>query len=406
MSVSALLSPYRRLPRTMWVLFFVQVINRMGDFVAPFLTLLLTRKLGLSDSAAGAWVTMTVVSSLAGIMVSGRMSDRLGRKPVLAAGMALSAALIGIAGFCVADFRVVWLLVAMSFFQGMVRPSISALIADLTAPDERKDAYALSYLGINIGVAVGPMIAGFLFERNIPWLFWGDTLSSLAALALIAAFIPGVCHLEQPAPIGESADERASAENPLLAFLHRPLLVGFCLLLLVNNFMYSQTHFALPLYSAHLFSERGAPVFGWLMSFNALVVVSLTPLLSALTRRQEPLVSMSIGSALYAVGFGLMALPLNLPLLFFATFIWTLGEIFFSINSGVYLAAKTPRNFRGQFQAYREFITSAGRMAGPLLSGHIVAGAGISSLWLLVGILGIATAALFIRLQKAEKASA
>ena len=161
MSVSALLSPYRRLPRTMWVLFFVQVINRMGDFVAPFLTLLLTRKLGLSDSAAGAWVTVTVVSSLAGIMVSGRMSDHLGRKPVLAAGMALSAALIGIAGFCVADFRVVWILIAMSFFQGMVRPSISALIADLTAPDERKDAYALNYLGINIGVAAGPMIAGW-----------------------------------------------------------------------------------------------------------------------------------------------------------------------------------------------------------------------------------------------------
>lgn len=405
MSVSALLSPYRRLPRTMWVLFFVQVINRMGDFVAPFLTLLLTRKLGLSDSAAGAWVTMTVVSSLAGIMVSGRMSDRLGRKPVLAAGMALSAALIGIAGFCVADFRVVWLLVAMSFFQGMVRPSISALIADLTAPDERKDAYALSYLGINIGVAVGPMIAGFLFERNIPWLFWGDTLSSLAALALIAAFIPAVCHLEIPASADGAGDERASTEHPLHAFLHRPLLVGFCLLLLVNNFMYSQTHFALPLYAAHLFSPRGASVFGWLMSFNAIVVVSLTPLIGALTRRQDPLVSMSVGSALYAVGFGLMALHLSLPLLFFATFVWTLGEIFFSINSGVYLAAKTPRNFRGQFQAYREFITSAGRMAGPLLGGLLIAGAGIYSLWALVGALGVATAALFLNLHAADKAA-
>ena len=96
--------------------------------------------------------------------------------------------------FFLSSGLIVYLLVLTSFFQGMVRPAISALIADLTAPDQRKDAYALSYLGINIGVAVGPMIAGFLFERHAEWLFWGDALSSAAALAFVILFIPNLRH--------------------------------------------------------------------------------------------------------------------------------------------------------------------------------------------------------------------
>ena len=396
MRASSIFSPYRRLSRPMWVLFFVQVINRIGDFVAPFMTLFLTRKLGLSTAEAGFWVTLTIVSGLAGIMVSGRFSDRQGRKPVLLASMVLSAIPIGVAGFFADQFWIVWLLVAMSFFQGMVRPVIAALIADLTTADERKDAYALNYLGINIGVAAGPMIAAFLFERSIRWLFWADALTTFAAIALISLFIPFM----NPRAIKDSQtgnhEEKSEEGSSVAAFLARPLLVGFCLLLMADNFMYAQTHFALPLSTA-------AMTYGTLMSFNAIIVVTVTPVMNFLTRRQNPITSMIAGSILYAAGFGILVFPFTLPVLFLSTLTWTLGEILFSINTGVYMAAKTPQNLRGQFQAYREFITSFGRMAGPFFGGLVTAAFGIHALWLVVGILGFFSAAGFLFLRKAER---
>jgi MFS family permease len=146
--------------------------------------------------------------------------------------------------------------------------------------------------------------------------------------------------------------------------------------------------------------------YGTLMSFNAIIVVTLTPVINYLTRRQHPITSMIAGSILYAFGFGLLSFPFTTPVLFLSTMIWTFGEILFSINTGVYLAAKTPQNLRGQFQAYREFITSLGRMAGPVLGGLVTAGIGIHALWLIVGALGFVSAAGFLYLRKAERTRA
>lgn len=375
----------------------------MGDFVAPFLTLLLTRRLGYSEARAGVWVTVTVISGLLGILAAGRISDSYGRKPVLAAGMGISAVLIAAGGFFPQNPLIIYFLVLMSFFQGMVRPAIAALIADLTCPEERKDAYALNYLGINVGVALGLTLAGFLFEHNLHLLFWIDSFSSFAALALIFIYIPKTCTLHFSHNIEKSGDEKHQDGSALKAFFKRPLLAFFCLLLMIVNIIYSQTHFALPLYTGKLFNERGALIYGWLMSCNALVVVTLTPIVSHLTRKQGPEASMSLGTALYSFGFAMMAFPLTLPLLFFSTFIWTIGEILFSINTGVYMAAKTPGNLRGQFQAYREFITSLGRMAAPLLAGLLISGLGIYVMWIATASLGLLAVIGFIFLDRAEK---
>ena len=68
------------LPKAMWVLFVIQILLRGGDFVFPFLTLFLTRKLGLNGAQAGLWVMANVVSGLLGTMVAGKASDHLGRR--------------------------------------------------------------------------------------------------------------------------------------------------------------------------------------------------------------------------------------------------------------------------------------------------------------------------------------
>jgi len=405
MPLKKLFTPYLALSRPMWVLFFVQVINRMGNFIAPFLTLLLTRQLGQSDAEAGLWITATMLSGTLGILASGKASDHWGRKPVLAAGMGISALLIGAGGFFPHNGAIVWIILAMSFFQGMVSPAIAALIADLTPPDKRKDAYALNYLGINVGVAVGPMIAGFLFEHNINWLFWLDALSSAAALALVSAWIPKVVpHAFAHSTAADGGgDERFHEGSALREFFRRHRLVIFCGLLMIVNLVTSQTHFALPLYTGRRFDAQGALAYGWIMSVNALTVVSMTPLASHLTRRQRPLVSMMWGTLFYCAGFSLMVLPLDIPFLLVSTFIWTLGEIWFSINTGVYIAAKTPANLRGQFHSYREFISSLGRMAAPLAGAFLIAHTGIYAMWIAVAGIGLIAAAGFIRLDLAER---
>lgn len=55
---------YKGLPKSMYVLFVAQIINRFGDFVMPFLTLYLTIKIGLSAEVTGFIVMITSIINM------------------------------------------------------------------------------------------------------------------------------------------------------------------------------------------------------------------------------------------------------------------------------------------------------------------------------------------------------
>lgn len=180
----------------MWALFLIQVIIRGGDFVFPFLTLFLTRKLGLSGVVAGWWVMASVTSGILGTMAAGKVSDQLGRRQVLGGCIVGAGLLTGLCGLLPVSLAIPQVLVAASFFQGSMRPIIAALVMDLCPAGRRREGYSLSYLGINLGLAVGPMLAGFLFERHLPWTFFGYSLAMVGAFAILVRMVPA----DRPVP--------------------------------------------------------------------------------------------------------------------------------------------------------------------------------------------------------------
>jgi hypothetical protein len=87
------------------------VVNSVGHFVHPFLTLLLTRKLGMDAGQAGFYVFLSAL----------------------------------------ADGRVAWLPITVSFLHGLAEPVNDAMLTDLTTPVQRKPAFSLLYLGQTSG---------------------------------------------------------------------------------------------------------------------------------------------------------------------------------------------------------------------------------------------------------------
>lgn len=55
---------YRNLPRPIYFIFLSRIINSVGAFVGPLLTLLLTDKIGLNTETSGAFVTMSTESAV------------------------------------------------------------------------------------------------------------------------------------------------------------------------------------------------------------------------------------------------------------------------------------------------------------------------------------------------------
>ena len=379
--ISGLLGIYRGLPGPVYILFIGRIINRMGDFVRAFLTIYLSRYLGMDEARIGAVVTLTALAVIGGSVLGGKLCDRAGRKKILLLSFLISAGLIGICGFIPDSRYLPHILILAQFFSGAIRPVNSAMVTDLTSPENRHQAFSLLYLGINIGVSVGPLIAGFLFNHYRRWIFWGDALTTLAAALLILLFVPETI----PAGHCGEGEEAEDKGNVFQALGRRPFLLVYLILTLFSSFVYAQSGFALPLQMNVRFLDQGARIFGYLMSCNAVTVLVATPLILRFLGRRRPLQNLMLGGLFYAAGFGmLMAEGCGLVYLLVSTVIWTLGEVVMATFEGVFVANQTPINHRGRFNAVHNVAHGLGGSLGPVLSGLILASMGYRFLWILI----------------------
>ncbi len=378
---------YRGLPTSIYILFISRIVNRLGDFVKIFLALYLTRYLNLDEKQTGLIITMIGLFSVLGTIVGGKITDHAGRKKILLLSQTCSAITAGICGFLPDSQMLPWILILFNFFNGAARPVSTAMLTDLTTPENRAQSFSLLYLGINIGVAVGPLLAGFLFNNYRQWIFWGDSITTLLSVVLILYFVPDLHRSQVKAHSSAENIEKAPFH---IALYKRPVLLVYCVLALFSSFVYSQSSFSLPLILNDILNVKGAWFFGILMSINAVSVLILTPMLTASLHKRKPLINMAVGQLCYAFGFGLLFFAFqNYVLFIVSTVIWTLGEILNAINSGVFVANHTPINFRGRFSAFFGTSKTIGHALSPLISGLIISGTGLQIIWLIVFLLGL-----------------
>ncbi len=377
-----LIAPYRGLGGSLWSMFFATMINRFGDFIGAFLALYLSRILGFDAIKTGTTISLVFAASMAGSLLSGRIADRVGRKRALLLCQAAAGLVNFSLSFLYAYAWAPWLIVAGSIFRGGARPLISAVLTDLSPAGRRKEVFGLQYWSINVGVAIGPLVAAFLFDRSIPWLFRGDALSTIASVFLIArgVHVPALSHATTSL---EKHDERGA----LRAFVARPILVAFAGLTLLNSITYSQSGFGLPLKISEALGADGPRFMGFVMSLNAVTVILFSIPIARLLRTKTPLACMAYSGGFYVIGFGMLAFSLGKAGFAVSTFIWTVGEIVAAVNMGVFVAKHSPANWRASFQSFMGVFYSAGWTVGPLVAGPVLKDGGHPVLW-------VATAAL------------
>jgi MFS family permease len=366
------LNQYRGLPRPIYWIFIARLVNTMGAFVYPFLTIYLTETLGYSTARAGLYVTYSVVAYVPGALIGGKLADQWGRKRVLLFFQVLAA-------FCYLAVAVLpvpqwipWYLIAAAFFNSVAQPAHGAITADLTTPKNRQQAFSFLYLGTNIGFAVGPLIAGFLFNNYLMWIFIGDAITTLTALAFIAWKVPETKPEESDQAVGEERKMEQREQGSLLrVLLKRPLLIVFSLFLTIMSFVVVQMTFTVPLQVNDWFGpDRGKAYYGMLMSVNGLAVIGLTPFLIHWTRKNSAVFNVGLSNFLYLIAVVMLGVKASMAWYFAMMIFWTAGEVLQVTNYSVYLADHTPENFRGRFNSVINIIQGTGYAVGPMMMGR------------------------------------
>ncbi len=398
------LQPYTGLPRSIYFLFIIRVINSMGSFVFPLLTLLLTDKIGLSPDKAGIYVSLAAMSYIPGGLIGGKLSDHFGRKKIMIIFQGAAAILLIPPAFLGQSMLIPWLLIIVGCLNGAAQPANSAMIADLTNSENRKTAFSFLYLGINIGFSVGPFIAGFLYRNYLPLTFLGNALASFISLILLMIFVdeslPGKAEVDQ---IINNEDEKAEEGNILSVLKQRPMVLVFALLSSVYSFAYSQGNFSTTLQLRQLFGDNASKILGSIYFTNGIIVVTMTTIIVYITKKYKPIFNVSLAGFFFATGFGMLYFISSVPLYLFSTVVWTIGEILSATSTGVYIADHAPMSHRGRFNSILTIITGAGAAIGPLIMGRYIKSYGVRRVWPLVFVLTMCSASLMFVLYRKEK---
>lgn len=403
MYLNRLIGQYKGLPKSIYVIFLARIVNSLGNFVMPFLTIFLTDNLEFTKKIAGRFLMIAAVMYVPGSIIGGKLCDHVGRKKILVIFQGLAALCFVPCAFLGNSRIIPWLLIASGFFTGAASPSHMAMVTDITNTDNRKSAFSLIYLGNNIGFALGPMIAGFLYRNHLSLIFVGDALTTFISLILVTIYIKET--IPRKKTLKESSrrywdNEKAEEGGILTVLLKKPIILIFSIIMAIFSFSYNQYTFSLPIQVNNIFNIDGPKYYGILMTVNALTVVFLTPVITGVTSRFKPTFSIFLGGIQYALGFGMIYFIKSMPMLVISTIIWTIGEVLVTTNSGVYIANNTPISHRGRFNAVLPIIMGMGFAVGPYLTGGFMDMNGVRNVWVLIFALSIIASFLMIVLHE------
>lgn len=184
----------------------------IGVYTLP---LYVTGPLHQSKAAAGVAFGAFAVSALFLRPVAGRLSDRIGRRPLLIGGAALAAVSLGLSAFATDLPTIIALRLLLGVAEAGFFVAGFAALVDISPPDRLGEALSFNSLGLYLGLGAGPPLGEVLAQRSFPtaWL-------TAAAVCLAAALIV--------IPLGETATHQQIRNTKLI---HRPAIppsVGLC----------------------------------------------------------------------------------------------------------------------------------------------------------------------------------
>ncbi|HET6436880.1 MAG TPA: MFS transporter [Anaeromyxobacter sp.] len=281
------------------ILFVIVFVDLLGfGMVIPVMALY-AQQLGASIAATGLLSTGYSLMQFVFAPIWGRLSDRVGRRPVLLVsifGTAAAFLVYGLAG----SFAV---LLASRLFAGAATANIAiarAYVADVTTPQDRARGMGLIGAAFGLGFVLGPVAGGFLSHLSLAAP--GLAAAALAALNGLAALFV------LPEPVRHSA--RAPGRQRFAAFFREMGLPGIrrvVLIYFITVLAFSAMENTYAFLATRRYGIDKAHVNFLFAYIGVLVVLVQGLLIGRLTRRFGEVALLVAGTILQAIA--LAALP-------------------------------------------------------------------------------------------------
>lgn len=367
-----------RSSRVVTFVFFTVFLDLIGFGIVIPLFPFYVESMGGSARTLGFLLGCFSFTQLVATPLLGRLSDRVGRRPVILlslAGNAVSMVLFALA----TKVSLLPLLFASRILAGATAGNLSACqaaIADVTEGKERARGMGRLGAGIGLGLVLGPALGGLLSRYGM----WAPPLGAagMAVADLIAAFfwMPETHPTQAPSAASPAARARAARATSFLEVLGQRRLV-IVLVLYFCTFLYMTTmQVALALLAKERLGWGASEVGNVFALFGVVMLVVQGGLIGWIAGTFGQVRVVAAGALLSAAGLLTIALayhfaPLISGLVLLALGLGVTQPVLSSIASE-YAGAEQ----RGAVLGFAQSSGGLARTVGPVLSGFLFEGIG------------------------------
>jgi len=373
------------MPRSVWLLIIGMLVNTVGNsFLWPLNTIYMHDHLGQSLSMAGLVLMGNAAAGVVGNLLGGYVFDKFGGFKSIMLGTIIT--IIGL--ICLVFWHgwphYVWFLTLIGFSGGIVFPSMFAMVGTAWPEGGRKGFNAI-YLAQNLGVAIGPALAGVVANKSFDYLFIAN-LIMYVLFFFVALSYKGISSENGMAPssvLSEGAKVKDRSSFNALFILG----IGYLLSWLV----YTQWTTTISSYTQDLGISLNQ--YSLLWTANGLLIVLGQPLINPIIKRMGEFYKgqIFIGIAIFFISFFVVSFASTFNMFLVAIMILTFGEMFVWPIVPTIASKLAPKGRDGFYQGLINSFSAIGRMIGPFLGGVLADQYGMKiTFYVLMGILVIA----------------
>ncbi|HEX5626321.1 MAG TPA: MFS transporter [Saprospiraceae bacterium] len=381
-----------------WLLALLQLINRAGTMVVPFMSMYMTQSIGVSITKAGFVMACFGGGSILGAYIGGKLTDRFGFYDLM-----MYSLLFGGLSFIGMSFLENYYLICigtfiMSVINESFRPASMAAISAYSSPETRTRAGSLVRLSVNLGWAFGAAVGGWIASYNYHLLFWVDGITNMLAAGFVYYKLPRIT--AAATAVKESVSK--SVRNGLSAFQDHYYLM-FILLTTLFGICFFQVFTTLPIYLKKelLLSESQI---GWVMGLNGLLIAAFEMVVVYSLENKNRLQLIALGTFITGLSFVLFNILTmdGLALGMTSSVVITIGEILaMPFMLSFFMRRSTPENI-GQYASLYTMAYSIAHIVGSYSGSAIADHFSFRTLWWSVGLLSSLVAVAFLIMERQE----
>ena len=372
---------FKGLSGRIWLLAFVNFINRSGSMIMCFLSLYIIESLHYSLSQAGIAMACFGIGAIIGQQIGGSLTDKIGYRRVQLVSLVATGAM-ALVLLQVRDYYVLCAtLFTLSCVSEAFRPANSVAISFNSTAATRTRSFSLLRVAFNLAITLSLTLGGWLILQSWHYIFWVDALTCFAAAAALFFLLPEAPAQEFSETLAASQQQH-TADDAWIAFKD-PLYVRFIIGTFLGALSFMQLVWSVPPFFKQYYHWNEFTI-GCVSAINGVVVMLLEmPVVHYLERHYKMMSLIRMGTLLYAASYVALMLPLAqawTAAVLYMTII-SFGEIWVMPFSTTWALKCAPEGQEGKYMSLYGMAYATSNVVAPLIGTQLMSHFPYQVLW-------------------------